>query len=88
MAPPTAASDKPERRDHSSLVPGVPDSLVKDLGSPDARMRLLALNHWTAQETTAPPDSVFAALEDEDEAVRAKAAEIIGRYWTLRQGRN
>ena len=69
------------------IIPGIPDSVAKDLDSPDVRVRLLALNHWTTSKTTASLDPLFAALEDEDEAVRAKATEIIERYWVVEQER-
>ena len=67
-----------------SPVPIIPDSIAKDLDSPDAYVRLLALNHW-ASGTTAPLDPVFVALDDEDVTVRTKATEIIERYWALEQ---
>jgi hypothetical protein len=50
-------------------------------------VRLDALQHWVSKETTAPLDPVYGALEDEDESVRAKATEILERYWALVQGR-
>jgi hypothetical protein len=62
-------------------VPVIPDSIAKDLDSPDARVRLEALDHWGAQGTKAPLDPLFVAMDDEDEAVRRKATEIIERYW-------
>ena len=66
-------------------VPGIPESIAKDLDSPDARVRLQAMNHWEAQGTKAPLDPLFAAMEDEEEVVRAKATEIIERYWAVEQ---
>lgn len=62
-------------------VPSIPDSIAKDIGSPDARARYRALDYWETKGTQAPLDPVFEAMEDEDEAVRAKATEIIERYW-------
>ncbi|MEK7352219.1 MAG: hypothetical protein AAB177_15205 [Nitrospirota bacterium] len=62
-------------------VPGIPDAIAKGLDSPDARTRLQSMNYWEAQGTKAPLDPLFAAMDDEDEAVRAKATEIIERYW-------
>jgi hypothetical protein len=38
---------------------------------------LRTLDHWDANKTTAPLDPVFDALEDENEAVRSKATQII-----------
>jgi len=43
------------------------------------------MNHWEAQGTKAPLDPLFAAMDDEDEVVRAKATEIIERYWAAEQ---
>ena len=75
---------EPDGRDTLS-VPGIPESIAKNLDSLDARVRLQAMNHWEAQGTTAPLDPRFTALDDEDEVVRAKATEIIERYWAAEQ---
>ncbi|HSL05655.1 MAG TPA: hypothetical protein VK901_19195 [Nitrospiraceae bacterium] len=64
-------------------VPSIPDSIAKDLGSPDARARYRALDHWETKGTQAPLDPVFEAMEDEDEAVRAKATAIIEQQWAI-----
>jgi hypothetical protein len=66
-------------------VPGIPKSIAKDLDSPDARFRIKALNHWDTKGTKAPLDPVFEALEDENEAVRAKATAIIEQRWAAEQ---
>jgi hypothetical protein len=66
-------------------VPGIPESIAKDLDSPDARFRIKALNHWDTKGTKAPLDPVFEALEDENEAVRAKATAIIEQRWAAEQ---
>lgn len=68
-------------------VPLIPDSIIKDLNSPDARVRLQAMSHWGSNETTAPLDPLFEAVDDEDPAVQAKAIEIIERYWAAEQER-
>ena len=75
---------EPDGRDTLS-APGIPESIAKNLDSLDARVRLQAMNHWEAQGTTAPLDPLFTALDDEDEVVRAKATEIIERYWAAEQ---
>jgi len=67
-------------------MPDIPDSIVKGLDSPDARVRLLTLDHLTESKTMASLDLLFAALEDEDEDVRVKATEIIERHWAAEQG--
>ena len=61
-------------------VPSIPDSIVKDFGSPDALTRYRALNHWETKGPQAPLDPVFEALEDDDPAVRADAAAIVEQY--------
>jgi len=68
-------------------LPGIPESIAKGLGSPDVRDRLRALDHWEKKETKVPLDPVFEALEDEDEAMRAKATEIIEQQWAVERER-
>jgi hypothetical protein len=68
-------------------VPSIPDSIAKDLGSPYARDRYRALDHWEAKDSKAPLDPLFEAMEDEDEAVRAKATAIVEKYWAAEQER-
>lgn len=70
-----------------SLVPGIPTAIAKDLDSPDARLRLRALDHWETKGAKAPLDPVFEALEDEDDAVRAKATAIIEQRWAADEER-
>jgi hypothetical protein len=67
-------------RDHRS-IPGVPDTVVKELGSADARDRYRALDHWETKDNNASLEPVFEAMEDEDEAVRAKATAIVEQRW-------
>lgn len=66
-------------------VSGIPESIAKGLDSPDPRERLQAMNHWETKGTKAPLDPVFEAMEDEDEAVRAKATVIVEKYWAAEQ---
>lgn len=80
---PNIVADESEK----SPVPGIPPAIAKNLDSPDARIRFRALNHWDKQDTKAPLDPVFEALEDEDEAVRAKAEAIIELHWAMAQER-
>lgn len=74
------AFDQEENRTRS-LNPSLPQSVAKDLTSPDAGTRLRALDYWESKATTAPLDPVFEALEDENEVVRAKATEIVEQQW-------
>ena len=66
-------------------VPDIPEVIAKGLESPDARERLQAMSHWGARGTNVPLDPLFAAIDDEDDVVRAKATEIIERYWAAEQ---
>jgi hypothetical protein len=59
--------------------------VTKDLDSPYASIRLSALEHWEGNDLTTPLDPVFAALQDKDEAVQAKALEIIERRLAAKQ---
>ena len=54
----------------------IPEVIAKDLGSPDARTRYRVLDHWERNDNKAPLDPVIESMEDEDEAVRAKATAI------------
>lgn len=76
-------SEKPESRGRE--VPGVPELVLKDLASGDPGTRLRALDHWTSKETAASLEPVFEALEDENDAVRARAAAVIEQQWTIEQ---
>jgi hypothetical protein len=80
---PAAVLDGSDSRDQPIL--GIPPSIVRDLASPDARTRFHALDHWTEKRTSASLDPVFEAMEDEDDAVRAKATAIVERQWALEQ---
>lgn len=71
--------------DKKSAALPIPDSITKDLGSPDASQRLRALDYWMAQGTKAPLDPLLEALEDEDEQVRTKAAKIAEEKWGIKQ---
>lgn len=75
---------EPDGRETLS-VPDIPESIAKGLESTDARERLQAMNHWEVPGTKVPLDPLFEAVDDEDEVVRAKATEIIERYWAAEQ---
>jgi hypothetical protein len=68
-------------------IPGVPDLVMKDLGSADPRERYRALEHWNVKGSTVPLDPVFEAMEDEDEDVREKATAIVEQRWAEEQER-
>ena len=68
-------------------APTIPDTVAKDLASPDARDRYHALDYWEAKDSKAPLDPVFEAMEDDDPAVRAKATAIAEQYWAAEQER-
>jgi hypothetical protein len=71
----------------SSLPRNIPATVAKDLGSPDARDRYRALDHWEAKDGKTPLDPVFEAMEDDDPAVRAKATAIVEQHWAAEQER-
>ena len=81
---PNSKTDRPNRLP-TPLTPEMLDSVAKDLDSPYASIRLSALKHWEANGTTAPLDLVFDALQDENEAVREKATEIITQRFAAEQ---
>lgn len=70
---------------NTSLSPNIPETVAKDLGSPDARVRYHALDYWETQQDQPPLIPVFEAMEDEDPAVRAKAATIVEQRMDLEQ---
>lgn len=72
--PPTAAL----RDDDDRL--NIPEAVATGLGSSDARDRYRALDYWEEKDSKAPMDPVFDAMEDDDPAVRAKAAAILKQY--------
>lgn len=84
--PADIATSGTDERDKAP-IPGIPESIAKDLDSPDVRDRLRALEHWEKKGNKAPLDSVFEALEDEDEAIRAKATAIIEQQWAIERER-
>jgi len=70
----------PDTRDQPARLPEhlvLPDSIAKELDSPDVSVRLRALDRWAQQGPKASLDPLVVALDDEDEAVRAKAMAII-----------
>jgi hypothetical protein len=87
------ASDQPEQSagkpDGGAPSPAlnIPETIAKDLGSPNPSTRYRALDYWQTKETQAPLDPVFEAIEDEDPAVRTKATAIIEQYWAAEQER-
>lgn len=75
-----------QAEDHASPSDSsIPETIANDLTSPDARTRYRALDHWDAKDSKAPLDQVFEAMEDEDEAVRAKATAIVEQYWAAEE---
>lgn len=53
------------------------ESIDKELNSPDVSVRLRALDRWAQQGSNASLDPLVVALDDENEAVRAKAMALI-----------
>lgn len=81
-----AAAERADDRSSPSQ-PSIPQSIAKELSSPDARDRYRALDHWEARNSKMPLDPVFEAMEDDDPAVRAKATAIVEQYWAREQER-
>ncbi|MGC4099557.1 MAG: hypothetical protein QM706_20880 [Nitrospira sp.] len=69
----------------ATMSPDIPEAIAKDLGSSDARIRFRALDYWETPSDQPPLTPVFEAMEDEDPAVRAKAAMIVERHMDLEQ---
>lgn len=65
----------------------IPETIVKDLDSPNPSLRNRALDYWETNETPSTFDPVFDAMEDEDPAVRAKATAIIEQHWAAEEQR-
>lgn len=65
----------------------IPPSVLTDLASAEAGIRLRALDHWDTKDAKAPLDAVFEAMEDDDEGVRAKAAAIVEQFWVAEEER-
>lgn len=63
----------------------VPDWMAKDLASPDAQVRLKAVDRWAQQAPTGSVDPLIQALEDKDEQVQARALELIVQDWAAEQ---
>jgi hypothetical protein len=88
-----SGTDQPEQSagkpDGSAPSPAlnIPDTIAKDLGSPNPSARYRALDYWETKGTQASMDPVFEAMEDEDPSVRAKAAAIIEQRWEAEQER-
>ena len=59
----------------------VPAWVAKELDSPDARVRLRALESWVQSAPPGMVDRLILALEDKDERVRARAMELVEQAW-------
>lgn len=66
-------------------IPTVPKFVPADLSTPDPKARLHALDHWDGTNTQIPLSAVFAATEDEDEAVRVRAIAIIEQQCAIEE---
>lgn len=71
--------------DKKSAATPIPNLIANALSSPDANVRLKALDYWATQGTTAPLDPLLEALEDENEGVRTKATKIAEQHWGIKQ---
>jgi hypothetical protein len=88
-ASPVSLASSRSPADHSEARPAeplvVPAWMVKELDSPDVRVRLRALDAWVQQEQTGSVDPLLLAMEDEDERVQARALALIEQDWVRAQ---
>ena len=59
----------------------VPAWMAKELDSPDAGVRIRALETWAQSAPPGSIDPLILAYEDKDERVRARAMELIEQDW-------
>ena len=59
----------------------VPAWMAKELDSPDAGVRVRALEAWVQSAPPGSIDPLILAYEDKDERVRARAMELIEQDW-------
>jgi hypothetical protein len=59
----------------------VPAWMAKELDSPDAGIRIRALETWAQSAPPGSIDPLVLAYEDKDERVRARAMELIEQDW-------
>ena len=55
--------------------------MAKELDSPDAGVRIRALETWVQSAPPGSIDPLILAYEDKDERVRARAMELIEQDW-------
>jgi hypothetical protein len=79
---PIAVQEKPAPMPEQLVLP---TWIAQALDAPEVSVRLQALDMWAQQGADAPLDPLVAALDDEDNDVRAKAMEIIEQNWALDQ---
>jgi HEAT repeat protein len=63
----------------------LPTWIAQALDAREVSVRLQALDMWAQQGAQAPLDPLVAALDDEDDDVRAKAMAIIEENWEIEQ---
>ena len=59
----------------------VPEWMAQRLNSPNARVRLKALETWAQSAPPGAVDPLILAFEDKDERVRARAQQLIEQAW-------
>ena len=77
LAVPVPSSQSTDSAD--ALV--VPAWMAKELDSPDAGVRIRALETWAQSAPPGSIDPLILAYEDKDERVRARAMELIEQDW-------
>lgn len=67
------------------LLPETPGCMTTAFESPDAQVRLRALEAWAQREATRSEDLLRHALDDPDEQIRARALQLIEQGWVREQ---
>ena len=86
--------DSPHAMPVLSSAPGhpvdglvVPEWMAQRLNSPNARVRLKALETWAQSAPPGAVDPLILAFEDKDERVRARAQQLIEQEWARQAGK-
>lgn len=86
--PSLTTDPRPDASEEPASLPEflvLPEWIARALDAPDVQVRLQALDRWAQQGPSASLDPLVVALDDEDEAVQAKAMAIIEQHWAAEQ---
>ena len=65
----------------------VPEWMAQRLNSPNARVRLKALETWAQSAPPGAVDPLILAFEDKDPRVRARAQQLLEQDWARQAGK-